>query len=63
MNRREFSLQLAGAAGAAALCSLGLPGRAMASPGAPQIDAPSSEPIVTIFGANPHRLHTDSIGW
>jgi thiol:disulfide interchange protein DsbA len=34
MNRREFSLQLAGVAGAAALASL-LPGLALASPGAP----------------------------
>ena len=35
MNRREFSLQLAGVAGAAALSSLGLPGLALASPSAP----------------------------
>ncbi len=35
MNRREFSLQLAGVAGAAALSSLGLPGLALASTGAP----------------------------
>jgi thiol:disulfide interchange protein DsbA len=35
MNRREFSLQLAGVAGAAALASLGLPGAAFASPSAP----------------------------
>ena len=35
MNRREFSLQLAGVAGAAALSSLGLPGLAFAAPGAP----------------------------
>ena len=35
MNRREFSLQLAGVAGAAALSSLGLPGPALASPSAP----------------------------
>ena len=35
MNRREFSLQLAGMAGAAALSSLGLPGLAFASPSAP----------------------------
>src|SRR5471032_3229071 len=35
MNRREFSLQLAGVAGAAALSSLGLPGLAFASPSAP----------------------------
>ncbi|HYP30224.1 MAG TPA: thiol:disulfide interchange protein DsbA/DsbL [Burkholderiaceae bacterium] len=34
MNRREFSLQLAGAAGAAALSTL-LPGLALASPAAP----------------------------
>ena len=34
MNRREFSLQLAGVAGAAALASL-LPGLALASPSAP----------------------------
>jgi len=34
MNRREFSVQLAGVAGAAALSSL-LPGLAFASPGAP----------------------------
>ena len=34
MNRREFSLQLAGVAGAAALASL-LPGLALASPAAP----------------------------
>ena len=35
MNRREFSLQLAGVAGAAALSSLGLSGLAFASPSAP----------------------------
>jgi len=35
MNRREFSLQLAGVAGAAALSALGLPGAASASPGTP----------------------------
>lgn len=37
MNRRDFSLQLAGVgvAGAAALSSLGLPGLALASPSAP----------------------------
>ena len=35
MNRREFSLQLAGVAGAAALSSLALPGLALASPSAP----------------------------
>ena len=35
MNRREFSLQLAGTAGAVALSSLGLPGLALASPSAP----------------------------
>jgi protein dithiol oxidoreductase (disulfide-forming) len=35
MNRREFSLQLAGAAGVAALSSLGLAGRALASTSAP----------------------------
>jgi len=35
MNRREFSLQLAGVAGAVALSGLGLPGLALASPGAP----------------------------
>jgi thiol:disulfide interchange protein DsbA len=35
MNRREFSLQLTGLAGAAALSSLGLPGLALASPAAP----------------------------
>jgi protein dithiol oxidoreductase (disulfide-forming) len=35
MNRREFSLQLACTAGAAALTSLGLPGAALASPSAP----------------------------
>ena len=35
MNRREFSLQLAGAAGVAALSGLGLPGMALATPSAP----------------------------
>jgi thiol:disulfide interchange protein DsbA len=35
MNRREFSLQLAGVAGIAALSSLGLPGIAFAQPGVP----------------------------
>ena len=35
MNRREFSLQLAGVAGAAALSNLGLSGLAFASPRAP----------------------------
>jgi thiol:disulfide interchange protein DsbA len=35
MNRREFSLQLAGVAGMAALSGLGLPRLALASPGAP----------------------------
>jgi thiol:disulfide interchange protein DsbA len=35
MNRRDFSLQLAGVAGAAALASLGLPALAFASPGMP----------------------------
>ena len=35
MNRREFSLQLAGVAGAAALSGLALPGLAVASPSAP----------------------------
>ena len=35
MNRREFSLQLAGVAGAAALASLGLPNLAFAAPGTP----------------------------
>ena len=35
MNRREFSLQLAGMAGAAALASLGLPNIAFAAPGTP----------------------------
>ncbi len=35
MNRREFSLQLAGVAGAAALASLGLPTLALATPAAP----------------------------
>ena len=35
MNRREFSLQLAGVAGAVALSGLGLPGIASASPAAP----------------------------
>ena len=35
MNRREFSLQLAGVAGMAALSGLGLPGVAFAQPGAP----------------------------
>ena len=35
MNRREFSVQLAGIAGAAALASLGLPNIAFAAPGTP----------------------------
>jgi thiol:disulfide interchange protein DsbA len=35
MNRREFSLHLAGVAGVAALASLGLPRLAFATPGAP----------------------------
>ena len=35
MNRREFSLHLAGVAGVAALASLGLPELAFAAPGAP----------------------------
>jgi thiol:disulfide interchange protein DsbA len=35
MNRRDFSLQLAGVAGAAALASLGLPALAFATPGTP----------------------------
>jgi protein dithiol oxidoreductase (disulfide-forming) len=35
VNRREFSLQLAGVAGAAALSGFGLPGLALASPSAP----------------------------
>jgi thiol:disulfide interchange protein DsbA len=35
MNRRDFSLQLAGVAGAAAWASLGLPALAFAAPGAP----------------------------
>ncbi len=35
MNRREFSLHLAGVAGLAALASLGLPELAFAAPGAP----------------------------
>ena len=35
MNRREFSLQLAGVTGMAALSGLGLPRLALASPGAP----------------------------
>jgi thiol:disulfide interchange protein DsbA len=35
MNRRDFSLQLAGVAGMTALCSLGLPGVAFAQAGVP----------------------------
>ena len=46
MNRREFSLQLAGVAGAAALSSLGLPGSRSRRAGAPVegTDYPRSRP-------------------
>ena len=51
MNRREFSLQLAGVAGMAALASLGLPRLAFAAAGAPvegkdykKLEAPLPEP-------------------